>query len=327
MSELHKFIFDGLPVRGQLVRLDDAWQELLRRRAANTQTGAYPPEVAELLGQMTAAGVLMQGNIKFEGALVLQIFGDGPIKLAVAEVQSDWRLRATASLVGSVRAGASLQQLVNPGRQGRCAITLDARHRQPGQQPYQGVVPLTQADGAPLDSLAQVIEHYMQQSEQLDTTLVLAADESVAAGLLLQRLPVQGEHNLSQSQLRSEETPGQEDDFQRLSVLARSLRPDELLGLDADTVLRRLFWQENLLRFEPVTGPAGPRFACSCSRARVAAMLQGLGADEVRSILQEQGEVEVGCDFCGQQQVFDAVDVERLFTPPAQQSPAPGSVQ
>jgi molecular chaperone Hsp33 len=86
MSELHKFIFDGLPVRGQLVRLTDAWQELLRRRAANTQTGAYPPAVAEMLGEMTAAAVLMQGNIKFDGALVMQIFGDGPVKVAVAEV-------------------------------------------------------------------------------------------------------------------------------------------------------------------------------------------------------------------------------------------------
>mgnify|MGYP000999320870 FL=1 len=119
MSELHKFIFDGLPVRGQLVRLTDAWQEVLRRRAANTQTGAWPPVVAEMLGEMAAATVLMQGNIKFDGALIMQIFGDGPLKLAVAEVQPDLRLRATASVVQSVTPGMALPELVNRHGRGR----------------------------------------------------------------------------------------------------------------------------------------------------------------------------------------------------------------
>ncbi len=333
MSELHKFIFDGLPVRGQLVRLTDAWQEVLRRRAANTQTGAYAPPVAELLGEMAAAAVLLQAGIKFDGALVLQFFGDGPLKLAVAEVQPDLRLRATASLVGAAAPGAGLAQLVNLHGKGRCAITLDPVNRQPGQQPYQGVVPLLDEGGAPIASLAGVIEHYMRQSEQLDTTLVLAADEQVAAGLLIQRLPVQGQGNLSGSSV-AREPAGEgeagvppEDDYRRIAILARSLQRDELLGLDADTVLRRLFWEEKLLRFPPQAGAAGPRFACSCSRARMAAMLQGLGRDEAEAILREQGQIEVGCDFCGQQERFDAVDVGRLFTPAAQQSPQPGSVQ
>ncbi len=328
MSEFHKFIFDGLPVRGQLVRLTDAWQEVLRRRAANTQSGAYPPPVAELLGEMTAAAMLMQGNIKFDGALIMQIFGDGPVKVAVAEVQTDLRLRATASLAGAVAPGTSLPDMVNAHGQGRCAITLDPRYRQEGQQPYQGVVPLVDEAGAPLTSLAGVIEHYMRQSEQLDTTLVLAADEQVAAGLLIQRLPVQGETNLSQSNVaRDDAGESDEDDYQRIAILARSLKRDELLGLDADTILRRLFWEERLLRFEPQVGASGPRFACSCSRQRMAAMLESLGEDEAQAILREQGVIEVGCDFCGQQERFDAVDVGRLFTPAAQQSPQPGSVQ
>ena len=330
MSELHKFIFDGVPVRGQLVRLTDAWQEVLRRRAANSQTGAYPPPVAELLGEMTAAAMLMQGNIKFDGALVMQIFGDGPVKVAVAEVQTDLRLRATASVTGTVAPGALLTDMVNAQGKGRCAITLDPRHRQPGQQPYQGVVPLVDEAGLPLADLAGVIEHYMRQSEQLDTTLVLAADEQVAAGLLLQRLPVQGETNLSQSNVARDDagaTDEDEDDFRRLAILARSLKREELLGLDADTILRRLFWEERLLRFEPQSGANGPRFACSCSRERMATMLESLGQDEAQAILREQGQIEVGCDFCGQQERFDAVDVGRLFTPAAQQSPQPGSVQ
>ena len=197
MSELHKFIFDGLPVRGMVVRLTEAWQEILRRRAGNTATGAYPPPVRELLGEMAAAGVLMQGNIKFNGALVLQIFGDGPIKVAVAEVRPDLSLRATATVVGEVPHAAALSQMVNVNNQGRCAITLDPKDRLPGQQAYQGVVPLFGDRREPLEKLSDVLEHYMLQSEQLDTTLVLAADEQVAAGLLIQRLPMAGGANLA----------------------------------------------------------------------------------------------------------------------------------
>ena len=332
MSELHRFLFDGVPVRGQLVRLTESWRELLQRRAANTQTGAYPAPVVQLLGEMTAASVLMQAGIKFGGSLVMQIFGDGPVKLAVAEVQSDLRLRATASLAGPVHPGARLSELVNPGGTARCAITLDhGTHSHTGWQSYQGVVPLSDHAGAPFDALGRVIEHYMHQSEQLDTTLVLAADPDVAAGLLLQRIPVQGERNLSRTHVAHEgglaTIAGDEDDFERLSILARSLRPEELLSLDAHTILHRLFWNEHLRRFEGLTGMAGPRFACSCSRARVAGMLRSLGREEVESILHEQGRVEVGCEYCGQQECFDAVDVARLFTAPEQQSPLPGAVQ
>ena len=156
MSELTKFIFEGLPVRGMLVCLNDSWRELLRRRAT---VGAYAPEVRVLLGELAAAGVLMQANIKFNGALVLQIFGDGPVKLAVAEVHADLGFRATAKVVGSVPAGAGLEAMVNPHGQGRCAITLDPRDRLPGQQPYQGVVPLhgDQREPEPVDVVVDVI--------------------------------------------------------------------------------------------------------------------------------------------------------------------------
>jgi molecular chaperone Hsp33 len=135
VSEIHKFIFEGLPVRGAVVRLTDAWVEILRRRASNTTQGAYPPPVQALLGEMTAAAVLMQSNIKFNGSLIVQVFGDGPVKLAVVEVQSDFSLRATATVNGDVSPHAKLSQLVNVGNDGRCAITLDPQDRQPGQQP------------------------------------------------------------------------------------------------------------------------------------------------------------------------------------------------
>ncbi|MGH6627574.1 MAG: Hsp33 family molecular chaperone HslO [Burkholderiaceae bacterium] len=336
MSELHKFLFDGLPVRGMIVRLTDAWAEILRRRESNSATGAYPAPVRELLGEMAAAGALMQSNIKFNGALVLQIFGDGPVKLAVAEVQPDLSLRATATVVGEVPEQASLSQMVNVANQGRCAITLDPKDKFPGQQPYQGVVPLFGDQGQKIEKLSAVLEHYMLQSEQLDTTLVLAADDRVAAGLLIQRLPVQGEGNLAGSKnwgrtpitertddsldarrLGSDpdfsDEIGLNEHYNRIAHLAASLQREELLTLDVDTILRRLFWEEKVLRFEPQQGMTAPRFACTCSRERVGNMIRSLGSEEADSIIAERGEIEVGCEFCGTQYRFDAVDAAQVF--------------
>ncbi|OOG38794.1 Hsp33 family molecular chaperone HslO [Polaromonas sp. A23] len=320
MSELHKFIFDGLPVRGMLVRLTDAWQEILKRREA---AGGYPAEVMQLLGEMTAAGALMQGNIKFNGALVLQIFGDGPVKLAVAEVQPDLSLRATATVTGEVQPGDTLSRLVNVNNQGRCAITLDPKDKLPGQQPYQGVVPLFGDRREKIENLSEVLEHYMLQSEQLDTRLILAADGQVAAGLLIQRLPVKGEGNLEGQIDRdaNEDEIGRNEDYKRIALLAGTLKREELLGLDADTILRRLFWEEQVTRFEP----AAPTFACSCSQERVSGMLRGLGTDEVESIIAERGRIDVGCEFCGAQYGFDPVDAAQIFTSQVSQlPPAPG---
>jgi len=312
MSELTKFIFEGLPVRGMLVRLTDGWQELLRRRAS---VGAFPPEVSTLLGEMLAAGTLMQANIKFNGALVLQIFGDGPVKLAVAEVQPDLSFRATAKVVGEVPAGARLEALVNVQGQGRCAITLDPLQRLPGQQPYQGVVSLHGDLREPLQQVSQVLEHYMLQSEQLDTRLVLAANDRVAAGLLIQRLPVEGDGNLGGR--RNEDDIGLSEAFNRIAILATTLTREELLTLQPDRILHRLFWEETVRRFEPQQ----PRFACTCSRERVQGMLRSLGREESDSLIEERGLVEVACEFCGVQYHFDAVDVGEMFTSPGSQAP------
>ena len=331
MSELHKFLFDGQPVRGMIVRLTDAWQEILRRRASNTETGAYAAPVRELLGEMAAAGVLMQSNIKFNGALVLQVMGDGPVKLVVADVNSDLTLRATANVQGDVPAGASLAELVNVHGSGRCAITLDPKDRRPGQQPYQGVVPLQDVDGKKFARLSDALQFYMLQSEQLDTTIVLAANEEVAAGLMIQRMPVKGEANLAgatESAEQGDDRNGFNEDYNSIAHLAASLTRDELLTLDVDTILRRLFWEEKLLRFVPQQDEeAGPRFACTCSRERVQNMLRSLGQDEVDSIVAERGNVEVGCDYCGQQYHFDAVDAAQLFADAAAQPPASNAVQ
>jgi molecular chaperone Hsp33 len=318
MGELHKFLFEGLPVRGMLVRLTDSWREVLARRA---QAGdAFPAPVRVLLGEMAAAGVLMQGNLRFNGALILQAYGDGPVKLAVAEVQPELAFRVTAKVVGEVADTARLAAMLNVHGQGRCAITLDPRDKRTGQQPYQGVVALHGDRGEPLQALSEVLEHYMLQSAQLDTRLILAADDDVAAGLLIQRLPVQGTRNL-ESALRNEDRIGLDEDYKRIALLAGTLTRDELLALDANTILHRLFWEEPLRRFAPMQGESGPRFRCSCSRARVANMLESLGRDEIDGIIAEQGRVEIGCDFCGIKYHFDPVDVGALFTPTGNRSP------
>ena len=323
MSELHKFLFDGLPVRGVIVRLTDSWVEILQRRAANTKDGAYPKEVQLMLGEMVAASALMQANIKFDGSLIMQIFGDGPVKLAVVEVRSDLSFRATATVNGQVEPGASLSSMVNRDNQGRCAITLDPETKFPGQQPYQGVVPLFGDRGEKLERLSEVLEHYMLQSEQLDTTLVLAADDQVAAGLLIQRLPMAGTGNLAGSMVsqENEDQIGRNEDYNRISMLAKTLKREELLQLDVETVLRRLFWEEQITRFIPLAGDTAPKFACSCSRERVGRMIVGLGAAEAESILSERPDIEVACEFCGQQYRFDAIDAAQLFTDALQKAP------
>lgn len=325
-DELHKFLFEGLPVRGMLVRLTDSWREVLRRREG---AEPFPAPVRQLLGEMAAAGVLMQANIKFNGAVILQILGDGPVKLAVAEIQPDLAFRTTAKVVGDVPATDSghlpLEAMVNVGGKGRCAITLDPKDRQPGQQPYQGVVPLHGDQREPLQALSQVLEHYMLQSEQLDTRLVLAANDEVAAGLLIQRLPVEGENNLAGA--RNEDEIGLNEHYNRIAHLAATLTPEELLTLDVDTVLRRLFWEEDIRRFEPLVGLTGPHFACTCSRERVAGMLRNLGREEIDGIIAEQGQVDIGCEFCGLHYHFDAVDVGELFTDEADHVPGSSRLQ
>ena len=326
MSEVHKFLFDGLPVRGTLVRLTDSWQEILQRRAANSTTGAYPVPVSQMLGELTAAAVLMQSSIKFNGSLTLQIAGDGPVKLAVAEVQPDLSLRATATVMGDVAKlveTSILSSMINVNNKGRCAVTLDPKDKFPGQQPYQGVVPLFDDHKKPIEKLSSVIEHYMLQSEQLDTTMVLAANDTVAAGLLIQRIPLQGEGNLAGSMVskRNEDEIGLNEHYNRLAVFAASLKKEELLTLNANEILHRLFWEEAVIRYEPL--PA--KFACTCSRERVSNMILSLGQAEVEEILAERGDVEVSCEFCGQQQRFDPVDAAQIFVDSAKKASASSS--
>ncbi|MEY3720186.1 MAG: Hsp33 family molecular chaperone HslO [Pseudomonadota bacterium] len=280
------------PVRGELVEIADAWRQVQALRS-------YPPAVSTVLGEMIAAAALLSANLKFNGSIILQIHGDGPVQLLVVECDASLRLRGTAKLQEDVQVAddASLQQLVNRHGEGRFAITLDPADKLPGQQAYQGIISL---DG---DSVATVIENYMMRSEQLDTRLWLAADEHIARGLLLQKLPDEG--GLAPSEVNADD-----DAWDRSVTLAATVSRNELLSTDIMVLLEKLYWEESVRVFEP----RHPSFHCSCSREKVGNMLKLLGKEEVDSAIADLGELEIDCDFCGQQYGFDAVDCAQLFT-------------
>lgn len=279
---LQRFVFERARVRGELVRLDRTWQDVMRRHA-------YPDVLREVLGELLAACALLAATVKFEGgALVLQVQGGGPVSLIVVECLSDLTLRATAKWEGDLdwlEGGATLRGLAAGGR---CALTID-----PGQglQAYQGIVPL---EGA---TTAEVLQRYMQRSEQIETRFHLAADSRRAAGLLLQKLPGTGGRD-----------PEAEDAdlWERASHLAATLSRDELLTLPSDAILRRLFHHENLRLFESMS----VRFGCRCSRERVGGVLRMLGREEILKVLEERGEVVVTCEFCAERYVFDSREAE-----------------
>ncbi|WP_018911732.1 Hsp33 family molecular chaperone HslO [Thiomonas sp. FB-6] len=329
-DSLFKFMLGDGNVRGVVVRLGDAWQEMLRRRR-------HGSAVQELLGEMSAASALLAGSLKFDGTLILQIHGDGPLRLAVAECQPDFGLRATAKELEAQPAEPDTQEgaeadaaadsdaeadagtgglvgLANRHGSGRCVITLDPR--QPGQQPYQGIVGLADAEGHALRDLSAVLRQYLDQSEQIPSWLMLAADEHAACGLLVQRMPGAGGKGGSDA-ARADE------DFSRAVHLASTLQRAELLELDPQELLRRLFWEEGARVFEPLR----PRFHCTCSKQRVAQMLRMLGREEVESVLAERGEVDVTCEFCGAGYAFDLVDAAQLFHAGVDQPPASSQAQ
>lgn len=272
---LSRFVFEHAAVRGEVVRLEATWRAVLERHD-------YPRPVRDLLGEMMAAAALLAATLKFEGALIMQMQGSGPVSLLVVECDSAFHLRATAKWHADLQ-GASLRELLGDGK---FVITLDPKQ---GGQTYQGVVAL---EG---DSVAAALEYYMLHSEQLETRLWLAADEQRACGLLIQRLP--------------EQVAQDEDGWNRVSRLAATVRREELLALPAREVMHRLFHEEDLRVFDPE--PVS--FRCACSRERVSNMLRMLGLDEIRSILAERGQVDIRCEFCNQAYVFDPVDAEQLF--------------
>ena len=287
---LKKFLFDDRSVRVESVRIEQAW-------LAAQAHQQYPAPVTALLGELVAASTLLAANLKFDGSLLLQLQGDGAIALMVVECRADLSIRATVKMrERPLPAAGDLQSMLNPGGTAKFIVVLDPPKHTPGRQAYQGIVPL---EG---NSVAQALEQYMLRSEQLHTRIWLAADALHCSGLLIQRLPLQG--GAQQTEIETAD-----ESWARAQHLAQTLTPAEMLSTDQDTLLHRLFWQETLLVFEsqPIT------WKCSCTNERVADMLRMLGKAEVDDILQEQGKVEVACEFCGLPYVFDALDTEALF--------------
>lgn len=233
----------------------------------------------------------------------MQIFGDGPVQMLVVQCGSDLAMRATAKFADDLPEDLPFDKLINASGHGRCVITLDPANKQPGQQPYQGIVPLNGESG-PLASMTEVLEQYMRHSEQLDTRLWLASDADRAVGLLLQKLP--GDGGIKP---RAEATDL--DTWERVCTLANTLTGKEMLEIEPQQIFRRLFWQENVQHFDPAT----PRFQCTCSREKVGNMLKMLGKEEVDDVLAERGHVEIHCEYCNQRYDFDPIDVAQLFSP------------
>ena len=283
-DSLQRFMFEHAAIRGEHVRLDDTWRAVLERHD-------YPPAVRNLLGELMAAAALLSATLKFDGAIILQVQGRGPVSLLVVEATSERTLRGMAQWTGTPEP-MPFPELVG---EGRFVITIDPKDN--GQR-YQGIVSL---EG---QTVAEALENYLTRSEQLDSRLWLAADSEQAAGMLLQKLPGR--------------TDEDDDMWSRATHLGATLTPDELLKLPAGDIIYRLYHEEDLRLFdrEPV------QFHCSCSRQRVANMLRMLGYDEVRSILQERGAIDVDCEFCNQHYHFDSVDAEQLF---AAESATPAS--
>jgi molecular chaperone Hsp33 len=291
---LHRFLFERLPVRGHLVRLDASWRAAIEHHE-------YPRAVSDALGEAMAASVLMAGSLKFEGRLSLQFEGPGPVRLLLAQCTHRHAIRGVARHDELPAGGAGPVSLFGCGQ---LAVTIEQAE---GGDRYQGVVPLDEG------RLAAGLEQYFERSEQLPSRLVLSATTDRAAGLLLQRV-AGGDRGTPAAQAEAD------DAWRRIGLLAATLSPAELLDTPCDELLRRLFGEDDIRLFEgtPVF------FQCSCSRERVTGILQALGAEEVHALLRERGDVEVRCEFCNRAWRFDAVDVGGLFSEGRAQQAPPG---
>ena len=272
---IQRFIFEHHPIRGQIVRLNATYQAVLKRHE-------YPQPIQVLLGEAMASAALLSATIKFDGSLILQAQGKGPINMLVVESTSKRHLRGLVHWSGDVDEEDRLDAMFGGGN---LVITINPEG---GKERYQGIVELGD------QGLAAAVERYFTRSEQLPTQLWLAADGTEACGLLLQHMPG---------------LDADKDSWNRITTLGATITPHELLSLPAQEIVHRLFHEEDLRIFTPEP----TSFRCSCSIESIEAVLRMLGYDEVRTILREEGKISVNCEFCNQHYEFDEVDTEQLF--------------
>lgn len=286
---VRRFVVENHPVRGHWVHLEQAWRSLREHKE-------YPAEVRDLLGQAVCAAVLLAATLKFRGTLTLQLQGNGAVHLLVAQCTHDFQLRAVARYTEERLAAASDQFHALVGDEGRVIVTIEAAER---DMRYQGIVPLSGA------SLAECLEEYFASSEQLPTKVRLAADEGHAAGLLVQKLPTPDEDE------DSDEDAAELQAWLGAQKAIAETGKGDLLHTEVEALLTSHFREHDVRLFkpQPVT------FQCRCSPERVDGILRTLGAEEVRSVLKEQGSVTVTCDYCSRPYQYDAEAVERLFAP------------
>jgi len=276
---LTRFIFENAPVRGTIIQLDSAWKTLLLRKD-------YPNLVQTQLGEFIAANTLLASTLKLNGALVMQIQGNGPINFMVMECTSEKHLRGMAQFkeeINNPQQGQSLPDLFGDGQ---LVITVDNNK---SNERYQSIVELKG------NKISQALESYLTESEQLETRIILATSDEFACGILVQKLPGETDENA--------------DDWNRISQLTATIKSEELTSLEPENILHRLFNEDDVRILET----DNYTFQCSCSRERVSNMLISLGEEEIDSIIEELGAIDIDCEFCNQHYNFDAVDAKELF--------------
>lgn len=276
---LNRYLFEDLSVRGELVQLDKAYQQIITSKE-------YPAPIQALLGELLVATTLLTATLKFEGSITMQLQGNGPVSLAVINGDNNQRIRGVARWEGDIADDAGLHELMGKGH---LVITIEPKK---GER-YQGVV------GLEGDNIAQVIENYFLRSEQLKTRLWIRTGEHEgkrhAAGMLLQVVPY---------------GTGSPDDFEHLEQLTNTVKNEELFTLEANELLYRLYNQEQVKLFEP----QDVEFLCGCSRDRSGAAIVTISRDEINDILAEEGSVSLHCDYCGTTYSFDSAQVAELYS-------------
>ena len=276
-DQLHRYLFENYAVRGELVTVSETWKQVLENHN-------YPQPVKTILGELLVATSLLTATLKFAGDITVQLQGDGPMSLAVINGNNRQQMRGVARVQGDVPENASLKTLVGNGY---LVITITPEE---GER-YQGVV------GLEGDTLAACLEDYFLRSEQLPTRLFIRTAEVegqlAAGGMLLQVLPAQDT---------------QATDFEHLSVLTETIKAEELFTLEPQDVLWRLYHEEEVTLYDP----QNVEFKCSCSRERCADALKTLPEEEVDSILAEEGEIDMHCDYCGSHYLFNAMDIAEI---------------
>lgn len=273
---LQRFIFEKNPVRGEISRLNHSYKAILERHP-------YPTSVRKLLGETLTAATLLSATLKYTGSLILQIHGNGPVKLLLAHANHKGHVRGLANWEGDVKDDAFAEMMVG----GRIVITIDSGKN---SERYQGIVELKG------ESLSEALETYFAQSEQLPTFISLAADEKTAAGLLLQALP--GTYD---------KDPGIA--WEHLTHLSRTLTAKEMLNLPNKEILKRLFHEEDIRLFdaEPIN------FICHCNRDRMERAILVIGQEEALQEVAKQKMLTVTCEFCNRHLDFDEIDVNKIF--------------